>query len=71
MKARDHYILNYKIADSGTAGDIMVDVDETEKEYTYEIMVPVTSSTQLEVLRRMLGVALRYWKVRSLQSKRE
>lgn len=49
VKARDHYILNYKIADSGTAGDIMVDVDETEKEYTYEIMVPVTSSTQLEV----------------------
>lgn len=48
VKARDHYILNYKVAESGT-GNITVDVDETEKEYTYEITVPVTSTTQLAV----------------------
>lgn len=49
VKARDHYILNYKVTDSGSAGDITVNVDETEKEYTYEITVPIISSTQLEV----------------------
>lgn len=49
VKARDHYILNYRVSDSGSAGDITVNVDETEKEYTYEITVPIISSTQLEV----------------------
>ncbi len=49
VKARDHYILNYRVSESGSVGDITVSVDETEKEYTYGITVPVTSSTQLEV----------------------
>ena len=46
VKARDHYILNYKIAESGS-GDITVGVDETEKAYTYDIKVPVKSTTSL------------------------
>lgn len=49
VKARDHYVLNYRVSDSGSVGDITVDVDDSEKKYTYEITVPVTSSTQLEV----------------------
>ncbi|WP_455635736.1 DUF4493 domain-containing protein [Parabacteroides sp.] len=49
VKARDHYILNYRVSESGSVGDITVNVDETEKEYTYRITVPIISLTQLEV----------------------
>lgn len=49
VKARDHYILNYKVAESGSVGDIKIEIDDTEKEYTYAITVPVTSTTQLKV----------------------
>ena len=48
MKARDHYILNYKVASSGNGG-VDVVVDGTEKTYTYTFEVPTKSTTKLQV----------------------
>ena len=47
VKARDHYILNLKVEDTGS-GNIKVDVDDTEREYIFNVTVPVMPSTQLE-----------------------
>lgn len=41
VKARDHYILNYKVADTGN-GNITIDVDPTTKEYTYTFYITTT-----------------------------
>lgn len=46
VKARDHYILNCKLGDSGNSG-ITVEADDSEKEYTYTIKVPTVASTRL------------------------
>ena len=48
VKARDHYILNYKVASSGNGG-VDVVVDGTEKTYTYTFEVPTKSTTKLQV----------------------
>lgn len=48
VKARDHYILNCKLGDSGNGG-ITVEADDSEKEYTYTFEVPTVASTQLGV----------------------
>lgn len=50
VKARNHYILKYKVADSGNLGDgttggINVTVDESTQTYTYTFEVPKTSGT--------------------------
>lgn len=50
VKARDHYILKYKVADHGSLGDgtnggITVTVDESTNTYTYEFQVPTKSGT--------------------------
>lgn len=49
VKARDHYILNYKIREEGNLGDgtkpgIEVEVDETTTTYTFTFYVPTKSS---------------------------
>lgn len=48
VKARDHYILNYKVASSGN-GSVNVVVDDSEKTYTYTFEVPTKSTTKLQV----------------------
>lgn len=52
VKARDHYILNYKLAEPGYLGDgsygsFKVVVDETTKTYTYTFYVPKKSATSI------------------------
>ena len=49
VKARDHYILNYKVAESGSAGDVTVSVDDTETIYTFTFNVSTEATTQLVV----------------------
>lgn len=49
VKARDHYILNYKVAESGSIGDVNVSVDDTETVYTFTFNVSTEVSTQLGV----------------------
>lgn len=44
VAARDHYIFNYSIAESGT-GSISINVDESTKTYTYHFAVPATTQT--------------------------
>lgn len=39
VKARDHYIFNYKVAESGT-GSINISIDEATRTYTYDLTVP-------------------------------
>lgn len=48
VKARDHYIFNYRLAESGS-GSIKVEADDVENTYIYTIEVPTVSSTKLEV----------------------
>lgn len=48
VKARDHYILNVKVEDSGS-GNITVEADDTEKEYKYTFTVPVVAQNSLSV----------------------
>lgn len=47
VKARDHYIITYKLAEAGTMGGINIKVDDATKTYTYTIEVPRKSSTAL------------------------
>ncbi len=52
VQPRDHYILNFKLADEGTLGGgdkpgISVDVDESTNTYTYTFEVPRKSSTAM------------------------
>ncbi len=49
VKARDHYILNYKVADSGYAGKVEIKVDESETVYTFIFNVSTEAKTSLEV----------------------
>lgn len=49
VKARDHYILNYKVAESGTIGGVDVSVDDTEKTYTFTFNVSTKATTTLTV----------------------
>lgn len=51
VQARDHYILNYKVAESGNLGDgttggIKVTVDESTNTYTYTFEVPQKMGTE-------------------------
>lgn len=48
VKARDHYILNYKVAESGSVGDVNVSVDDTETIYTFTFNVSTEATTQLK-----------------------
>ena len=52
VKARDHYILNFKLADEGhlgdgTSGGIQVEVDESTNTYTFTFEVPRKSAISL------------------------
>lgn len=52
VKARDHYILNFKLAQSGFLGDgtgagVKVEVDESTNTYTYTFEVPRKSAISL------------------------
>lgn len=52
VKAREHYILNFKLAQEGNLGDgttpgISVDVDESTNTYTFTFEVPTTASTSI------------------------
>ncbi len=52
VQARDHYILNIKLADEGYLGDpanggVKVEVDETTNTYTYTLLLPEKSSVSL------------------------
>lgn len=46
VQARDHYIINYRIAETGN-GDISVEVDPTMKEYTFTFDVSTKPKTSL------------------------
>ena len=47
VKARDHFIINYKIAEAGSIGGVTVKVDDATQSYTFDIEVPRQSSTAL------------------------
>ena len=47
VKARDHFIINYKIAEAGSIGGITVYVDDATQSYTFDVEVPRQSSTSL------------------------
>ena len=48
VKARDHYILNYSVAESGEGnGDVSITVDASTKTYTYTFYVSTTPKVQL------------------------
>ena len=47
VKARDHFIINYKIADAGSIGGITVTVDDATQSYTFEVEVPRKPSISL------------------------
>ncbi len=49
VKARDHYILNYKVAETGSTGGVTVTVDGTETIYTFTFNVSTEASTKLAV----------------------
>lgn len=49
VKARDHYILNYKVAETGSTGGVTVTVDGTETTYTFTFNVSTEASTKLAV----------------------
>jgi hypothetical protein len=56
VKARDHYILNFKLSDEGHLGSgntpgIEVEVDESTNTYTFTIDVPRKSSISLTTLQ--------------------
>lgn len=49
VKARDHYILNYKVAEHGSISDVTVSVDDTETIYTFTFNVSTSATTSLAV----------------------
>ena len=49
VKARKHYILNYKVAESGTIGGVNVTIDDTETVYTFTFNVSTEASTKLGI----------------------
>lgn len=48
VKARDHYIVTYKVAEAGTLGGVHVYVDDATKTYNYTIEVPRKSAITLQ-----------------------
>lgn len=48
VKPRDHFIINYKIAEAGSLGGITVKVDDATQAYSFTIEVPRKSSTALQ-----------------------
>ncbi len=48
VKARDHYIITYKVADAGKEGSIKVYTDDKTQTYTYDLTVPRKPSTSLQ-----------------------
>ncbi|MBR4645063.1 MAG: PCMD domain-containing protein [Bacteroidaceae bacterium] len=49
VQPRDHFIINYKIADAGSIGGITVKIDDETHDYIFDIEVPRKSSTSLNV----------------------
>lgn len=49
VKARKHYILNFKVAETGEIGDVNVSVDGTETIYTFTFNVSTEVSTKLGI----------------------
>ena len=49
VKARKHYILNYKVAESGTINGVDVSIDDTETVYTFTFNVSTEASTKLAI----------------------
>ena len=47
VKARDHFIINYKIAEAGSIGGVTVRVDDATQSYIFDVEVPRKSSTSL------------------------
>ena len=47
VKARKHYILNFKVAETGDIGGVSVSVDGTETAYTFTFNVSTEASTKL------------------------
>ncbi|WP_294078783.1 DUF4493 domain-containing protein [Proteiniphilum sp. UBA5384] len=47
VKARDHYILHYKVAETGEGG-VTVNVDDTETTYTFEFVISSQLETKLQ-----------------------
>lgn len=47
VKARKHYILNFKVAEAGNIGGVSVSVDGTETVYTFTFNVSTEASTKL------------------------
>ena len=47
VKARDHFIINYKIADAGSIGGVTVTVDDATQSYTFDVEVPRKPSISL------------------------
>lgn len=48
VNARDHFIINYKVAEGGKMGGVTVFVDDATNTYTYNVEVPRKSSTALQ-----------------------
>lgn len=48
VKARDHIIITYKVAEAGKQGGVTVYTDDAAQTYTYEVEVPRKSSTSLQ-----------------------
>lgn len=49
VKARDHYILNYKVDDDKGDGSVSIEFDNTLKTYTYTFFIPTKPTTELNV----------------------
>ena len=50
VKARDHFIINYKLAETGSMGGVNVSVDDATQSYTFDIEVPSKSSIALQAM---------------------
>lgn len=48
VKARDHFIITYKVADYGNQGGVTVYVDDATQTYSYTVEVPRKSSIALQ-----------------------
>lgn len=46
VKPRDHFILNYKVAEGTTGGDITIETDDSQTVYIYNISVHLTSEKE-------------------------
>ena len=49
VKARDHYILNYKVDDGKGDGSVSIEFDNTLKTYIYTFFIPTKPATELNV----------------------